>query len=75
MRLAKSLLCGFSAVALSGRRFRGAGLQFSRAGVHGDEPAETLSDENVGSRLAERERLCDGARARGRTCRRRWKVK
>lgn len=50
MRLAKSLLCGFSAVALSaGAAFAGQDSSFSGHASTEMSPPELLSDENFGS--------------------------
>ena len=50
MRLAKSLLCGFAAVALSaGAAFAGQDSSFSGHASTEMSPPELLSDENFGS--------------------------
>lgn len=50
MRLAKSLLCGFSAVALSaGAAFAGQDSSFQGHASTEMSPPELLSDENFGS--------------------------
>ena len=50
MRLAKSLLCGFSAVALSaGAAFAGQDSSFHGQASTEMSPPELLSDENFGS--------------------------
>lgn len=54
MRLAKSLLCGFSAVALSaGAAFAGQDSSFSGHASTEMSPPELLSDENFGSSPSE----------------------
>ena len=49
MRLAKSLLCGFSAVALSAAAFAGQDSSFHGQTSTEMSPQELLSDENFGS--------------------------
>lgn len=49
MRLAKSLLCGFSAVALSAAAFAGQDSSFHGQTSTEMSPPELLSDENFGS--------------------------
>lgn len=54
MRLAKSLLCGFSAVALSaGAAFAGQDSSFQGHASTEMSPPELLSDENFGSSPSE----------------------
>lgn len=54
MRLAKSLLCGFAAVALSaGAAFAGQDSSFSGHASTEMSPPELLSDENFGSSPSE----------------------